>query len=141
MFDEYGNADCSAGRLTGVHDGLPESYEVVLLDSGSREVIRTDTCDAPRERAGSGHLVCGREVIRTDTCDAPAKCLGLLGLRLSRSFGHQAALTVELKNACARAMVSVNGDVQQPLEAVPQSLEARGPAASLFPPPTLIRQS
>ena len=45
-------------------------------------------------------------------------------IRLSRNFGHQAAVTAGLDHARGRAVVVMDGDLQDPPELIPQLLQA-----------------
>jgi dolichol-phosphate mannosyltransferase len=45
------------------------------------------------------------------------------GLFLSRNFGHQAALCAGLEAAAGRAVVTIDGDLQDPPELIPQLLD------------------
>jgi glycosyltransferase involved in cell wall biosynthesis len=86
-------------RLTAVADGLPETAEFVLVDDGS-------TDDSPA-------LI--RELAATDP--------RFRFLQLSRSFGHQIALTAGLEAARGRAVVTMDGDLQHPPEYIPAFLD------------------
>jgi glycosyltransferase involved in cell wall biosynthesis len=86
-------------RLTEVADGLPETAEFVLVDDGS-------TDDSPA-------LI--RELAATDP--------RFRFLQLSRSFGHQIALTAGLEAARGRAVVTMDGDLQHPPEYIPAFLD------------------
>ena len=85
-------------RLTKVADGLPETAEFVLVDDGSTDdspaLIRELAARDPRFRF----------------------------LQLSRSFGHQIALTAGLEAARGRAVVTMDGDLQHPPEYIPEFL-------------------
>ena len=71
-------------------------YEIVLVDDGSTD----GTWEALRELA------------RTDR--------HLRLLRLSRNFGHQIALSAGLDHARGDAVVSLDGDLQDPPEVIPE---------------------
>lgn len=45
-------------------------------------------------------------------------------LRLSRNFGHQAAVSAGLKNACGDIVAILDADLQDPLEVLPQMIAA-----------------
>jgi glycosyltransferase involved in cell wall biosynthesis len=79
-------------RLTAVMDMLPGSAEVVLVDDGSTD--------------GSYELML--DVRRRDP--------RIKALRLSRNFGHQMALTAGLDHAQGRAVIIMDGDLQDPPE-------------------------
>lgn len=82
-------------RLTSVLARLGR-YEIVVVDDGSRD----GTWPALRElAAGDPHLRL---------------------IRLSRNFGHQIALSAGLQHARGDAVISMDGDLQDPPEAIPE---------------------
>ena len=88
------------GRTTAVLDAIAGGpHELIFIDDGSRD-------ETPRllERAAAGD---GRIVV----------------VQLSRNFGHQAALTAGLDYATGDAVVILDGDLQDPPEAIPQLLQ------------------
>lgn len=83
-------------RLGAVLDRIPGGpHEVVLVDDGSRD--------------GTGALLAA----------AAARDPRLVVVTLSRNFGHQAALTAGLDQVSGDAVVVMDGDLQDPPEAVP----------------------
>jgi glycosyltransferase involved in cell wall biosynthesis len=83
-------------RLTSVLDGLPGGpHEIVLVDDGSRD--------------GS------REALIYAAANEPR----LTVVALSRNFGHQAALSAALDHVSGDAVVLMDGDLQDPPEAIP----------------------
>jgi len=85
-------------RLTDALQGIP--YELVLVDDGSR-----DGTPAALARLASD--------------DDRVKVV-----RLSRNFGHQAAITAGLDHARGDVVVMMDGDLQDPPEVVPRLLDA-----------------
>lgn len=86
-------------RVTAVLDGLPGgSHEIVLVDDGSED--RTF------------------ELIR----DAAARDSRVVGVRLSRNFGHQAALTAALETVTGDVVIVMDGDLQDRPEEIPRFL-------------------
>lgn len=83
-------------RLSGVLGRLGVSYEIVLVDDGSQ--------DATAARID--------ELLEMDP--------RLVALRLSRNFGHQSAVSAGLDHAKGRAVVVMDGDLQDPPEVIPQ---------------------
>lgn len=84
-------------RVGAVLDGLPGGpHEVVLVDDGS--VDRTF------------------ELI----CEAAATDRRVVGVRLSRNFGHQAALTAALEAVTGDVVVLMDGDLQDRPEEIPR---------------------
>jgi dolichol-phosphate mannosyltransferase len=83
-------------RLTRVLQSLDDDYEVIFVEDSSTD----GTWELLREVAA------GDERIRA--------------LRLSRSFGHQGALTAGLWTAEGDLIVTMDGDLQHPPETVPE---------------------
>ncbi|HJR54463.1 MAG TPA: glycosyltransferase family 2 protein [Gemmatimonadota bacterium] len=86
-------------RLTAVIDAdLPDS-EVLFVDDGSND--------------GSARWIAGKHAE-----DRRVKLV-----RLSRNFGHQAAVTAGLAHAIGEAVVLMDGDLQDPPELIPTLVE------------------
>jgi len=85
-------------RLRAVLDPLPHESEVVLVDDGSNDSTWDRMCEAA---AGEGSV---------------------RALRLSRNFGHQAALSAGLSIASGDGIVTMDSDLQHPPEAIPDLL-------------------
>ena len=87
-------------RLVAVLEGAGEEWEVVLVDDGSSdgtwEAIEAAARSEPR----------------------------IHGIRLSRNFGHQLALTAGLSVATGDAVITMDSDLQHPPEAIPALLAA-----------------
>lgn len=88
------------GRLKGVLDPLNISYELVLVDDGSRD--------------GSGDYL-----LELATSNSVVKAV-----RLSRNFGKEAALTAGLDQASGDAVIIMDADLQDPPELIGQMLAA-----------------
>jgi dolichol-phosphate mannosyltransferase len=86
-------------RLTAVADGLPETTEFILVDDGSKD--------------GSPTLI-------RDLAERDAR---FRFIQLSRSFGHQIALTAGLELARGSAVLTMDGDLQHPPECIPAFVE------------------
>lgn len=83
-------------RLAAVLDGLDGETEVVLVDDGST--------DASAARIAEAALADPR----------------FRGVKLSRNFGHQAAISAGLDLASGDAVVVMDGDLQHPPELIPE---------------------
>lgn len=94
LFDEESIVPELVERLTGVIDELGVTAEVVLVDDGSHDgtlaAISLAHADDPR----------------------------FVGLSLSRNFGHQLAITAGIAHARGDAVVVMDGDLQDPPEAI-----------------------
>ncbi len=96
LFDEQETIEELHRRLTTALDSLALSYEIVFIDDGSRD-------DTPRI---------------LEALHAADPHLSLIFL--SRNFGHQAAVSAGLDHARGRAVVVMDGDLQDPPEVLPQ---------------------
>lgn len=94
--DEEENLEPLARRLRDVLDALTARWEVILVDDGSR--------DETYSRAVALHAADVRFKV----------------VRLSRCFGHQAALSAGLDLARGDAVVTLDGDLQHPPEVIPE---------------------
>jgi dolichol-phosphate mannosyltransferase len=89
-------------RLRAVLDALPGgAHEVVFVDDGSSD-------------GTFGGVV---EIAKQDA--------RVVGIKLSRNFGHQAALSAALDHVTGDVVVVMDGDLQDPPEAIPRLLEER----------------
>ncbi|MGA2300848.1 MAG: glycosyltransferase family 2 protein [Candidatus Acidiferrum sp.] len=90
-------------RLQRVLDGLPLGpHEIVFVDDGSTDRTFEMLCEAAR------------------------KDPRIVGISLSRNFGHQAAITAALDHVSGDAVVIMDGDLQDVPEVIPQFLERFG---------------
>lgn len=93
--DEAGCLRECLDRVRRAFEDRPEELEIVVVDDGSAdrtwEVIRTEAAADPRIR----------------------------GLRLSRNFGHQRALSAALAAARGDAVITMDADLQHPPELLP----------------------
>lgn len=99
LYNEQGNAAELHRRLTAALESLGAPYEIVLVDDGSRDAT-------PR-------LI--DEFQRHDP--------RLTVLHLSRNFGHQQAITAGIDHSRGRAVMVMDGDLQDPPEVIPQFVE------------------
>jgi dolichol-phosphate mannosyltransferase len=98
-YDEAEVLPLLEGRLRPVLDGLGETYEVVMVDDGSRD--GTD------------------EVLHKMAAAWPQ----LRPLLLARNVGHQTALTAGLDHADGDYVVTMDADLQDPPELIPVMYE------------------
>ncbi|WP_342447131.1 glycosyltransferase family 2 protein [Ornithinimicrobium sp. CNJ-824] len=100
MFDEAEVLPLFVERVRGVLDGLGEPYEVVAVDDGSRDTTPVLLQAARRTWPQ------------------------LRVLRLRANAGHQAALSAGLVAARGDWVVTLDADLQDPPEVVPEMLRA-----------------
>ena len=96
VFNEEANVESMCDRVSGALDGVVESLEIIFVDDGSSD----DTW----------RLV----------SDLAARDPRVSGIRFARNFGHQAALTAGVDAATGRAVVIIDGDLQDPPEVIPE---------------------
>jgi polyisoprenyl-phosphate glycosyltransferase len=90
-------------RLRKALDGLPGGpHEIVFVDDGSTDQTFAILCHAAREDSR------------------------IIALSLSRNFGHQAAISAALDYASGDAVVTMDGDLQDVPEVIPQFAEKFG---------------
>jgi dolichol-phosphate mannosyltransferase len=94
-FNEEAVIQTCHGRLTSVLSGLDATYEIIYVDDGSK--------DRTAEILRQIHLADSHIAV----------------LRLSRNFGHQAAVTAGLDMANGDAVVIIDADLQDPPELIP----------------------
>lgn len=98
LYNENRGMDRLFARLGDVLDGLDVIWEVICVDDGSRD----GTAAACQQRAAQDRRI---KVVR-----------------LSRNFGHQAAISAGLDFAGGDAVVIMDGDLQDPPETIPHLL-------------------
>ncbi len=96
VFNEETNVEPMRDRLVAALEGLVEGLEILFVDDGSG--------DQTWSRIGA--LAAADSRVR--------------GLRFARNFGHQAALTAGVDAASGRAVVIIDGDLQDPPEVIPE---------------------
>lgn len=99
MYNEADVLPLLVERLRPVLDGLAETYEVVAVDDGSTDATPVGLVGLRR----------GWPQLRV--------------IRLRRNCGHQAALTAGLHRCFGRYVVSIDADLQDPPEKIPEMLE------------------
>lgn len=100
VLNEADNIKAMANRLRITLHDVTDSYEVVFVSDGS-----TDDTD--------------RLVREANARDPRFKLL-----RLSRPFGHQNAIQAGLDHARGQTVITMDGDLQHPPEAIPDMLNA-----------------
>jgi dolichol-phosphate mannosyltransferase len=95
-FNEEANVETMHRRLVAALDDVVESLEILFVDDGSSDA----TWSRVRDLAASDGRV--------------------RGIRFARNFGHQAALTAGVDAANGRAVVIIDGDLQDPPEVIPE---------------------
>lgn len=100
MYNEETNIEPFVAAVSKVLDEQGLSYEIVLVDDGSRDGTWPAIAAAAR-RSPRVH-----------------------GIRLSRNFGHQGALFAGLNEARGAAVVSMDGDLQHPPATLPTLIAA-----------------
>jgi len=96
LFNEEENIAELHRRLTQALDALDTSYELVLVNDGSR--------DATPELLD--------ELAESDPC--------VVAVHLSRNFGHQPAVSAGLAQTRGQAVILMDGDLQDPPEVLDQ---------------------
>lgn len=100
MYNEETNIAVFVDAVSAVLEKAGLSYEIVLVDDGSRDGTWPAITAAARQNPS------------------------VQGIRLSRNFGHQGALFAGLNHARGRAVVSMDGDLQHPPAMIPELVEA-----------------
>jgi glycosyltransferase involved in cell wall biosynthesis len=96
LFNEQENIAGLWQRLQLSLESTGLDYEILVVDDGSRDAT-PDLLDALHDQNEQAVVV-----------------------RLSRNFGHQAAVCAGLEHARGRAVVVMDGDLQDPPELIPE---------------------
>ena len=99
FLNEAENLQVLYRRTCAVFDGLEEDVSFVFVDDGSTD----------------GSFQCLEEIRKKDS--------NVRIVRLSRNFGHQAAVTAGLNHIDADAVVVMDADLQDPPEVIPEMME------------------
>jgi dolichol-phosphate mannosyltransferase len=99
VYNEVGVLPELYRRLTTVMLGMGEPYEIMFVDDGSTD----DSIQIIRD---------------LNSKDPAIKCLSL-----SRNFGHQTAISAGMAHASGKAIIVMDGDLQDPPEVIPQLVE------------------
>jgi glycosyltransferase involved in cell wall biosynthesis len=98
MHNEEGNARAMYERTAAAMEGL--EWELVVVDDGSKDAT----------------LAILEEIAAADQ--------RVKLVKLSRNFGHQAAITAGLEHATGEAVVMIDADLQDPPEVIPDMVKA-----------------
>lgn len=96
VYNEEENIPELYRRLTNVMESLARPYEVIFVNDGSRDGTLN------RLKALQAHNPSFRI------------------LNLARNFGHQAAVTAGIDHAVGKAVIVIDGDLQDPPEVIPE---------------------
>ncbi len=99
VFNEQDNIPALIGQLTAIMEKQLKPYELILVDDGSTD----GTFDT---------------ILQLNAEDAR-----VMGLSLSRNFGHQNALLAGLRHATGACVITMDGDLQHPPAVIEQLIE------------------
>jgi dolichol-phosphate mannosyltransferase len=99
VYNEAENLPVLYERLTTTLEALESSYEIVLVDDGSRDASR----------------VVLRQLAAQDT--------RVVVVELARNFGHQVAISAGLDYTHGAGVIVMDSDLQDPPEVLPQFIE------------------
>jgi dolichol-phosphate mannosyltransferase len=94
LFNEEGNIAVLYTALIPVLETISSQYEIIFVDDGSKDK--------------SFELV-------SQICQQNSK---VLGISLSRNFGHQIALTAGMEHASGKVVITMDADMQHPPEII-----------------------
>ncbi len=98
LYNEEAVIEETNRRLTSVLNELNESYEIIYVNDGSRDLTAS--------------------LVRS-FCEADPK---IKLITFSRNFGHQTAITAGMDYACGEAIIIIDADLQDPPEIIPQMI-------------------
>lgn len=96
VFNEEENITVLYSRLTAVLEDTHVDYEIIFVDDGSRDNSLNQVQDLSAEDKR------------------------VMVVELARNFGHQVAITAGLDHSQGKAVIVIDGDLQDPPEALPQ---------------------
>ena len=99
VYNEEANLQELNSEIKQVMSKLNESYEVIYINDGSRD----------------RSLLVLRDLVKKDK--------NIKFLSFSRNFGHQAALTAGLDHAKGQAIISMDSDLQDPPQLLPEMIK------------------
>lgn len=99
VFNEEGNLGHLYERLTSILEPITPEYEIIFVDDNSKDdslkILESINQKDPRVKI----------------------------IKLSRNFGHQSAITAGLDYAQGDAVITMDADLQDPPEVIPQLIE------------------
>ncbi|WP_037912931.1 glycosyltransferase family 2 protein [Sulfobacillus thermosulfidooxidans] len=99
IYNEEDNLPLLIAKLQEVLSSLSKSWEIIFVDDGSHDQSYNLLCDYQKNNPN----------IRI--------------LKLSRNFGHQAALSAGLEASSGQAVITMDADLQHPPDLIPQMVK------------------
>jgi dolichol-phosphate mannosyltransferase len=96
LYNEEKNINPLLDRLINALEEIGADYEIILVDDGSKDATWEQIFKASKIHPT------------------------LIGLKLSRNFGHQGALLAGMTKSRGKAIVTMDGDLQHPPEIIPE---------------------
>jgi glycosyltransferase involved in cell wall biosynthesis len=100
VYNEANNIEAMYAKLSTLLESMQLTYEIVFVDDGSDD---------------------GSIGIIQKLC---SKNRSIVLIKLTRNFGHQAALTAGMDNAGGKMIITMDCDFQDPPELIPEMIEA-----------------
>ncbi len=94
LLNEVGNIPILYQTLLSVLEKITTDYEILFVDDGSKD----------------GSFECIQQISKQNN--------KVLGISLSRNFGHQIALTAGMEHSCGELVVTMDADMQHPPEVI-----------------------
>lgn len=95
LLNEEGNINILYQSILSAVEKMNKNFEIIFVDDGSKD--------------NSFKII-------SDICD---KNSNVLGISLSRNFGHQIAITAGIEHASGNAVITMDADLQHPAEIIP----------------------
>jgi len=100
VYNEQANLNELVSRCLAVCAGLEKTFEIILVDDGSRDASAQMISDAAAQNAGR-----------------------VIGVLLNRNYGQHAAVMAGIAHARGEVVVTLDADLQNPPEEIPKLLE------------------
>lgn len=94
FFNEEGNINVLYNSLLPVIRKLTNDFEIIFVDDGSKDATFAEI-----------ESICNKDA-------------HVLGISLSKNFGHQIAITAGMEHASGDAVITMDGDMQHPAEVI-----------------------